>query len=108
MGTIPAKGTADPWDTAAAEVGGTRYAVRSRSSAVCKLARLLREPGVPDGPWEAYRTGGNGKPVMRGPSILAMAERTITEGDRDGLRWDKFRLWKGPNQDPTNEQTQSH
>jgi hypothetical protein len=91
LGTIPARGTSAPWDTARVEIDGTILLVRSRASAVCKLARLLRDQGVPDQPWNAVTRSG--KPSVRGRSLHAMAERTISEGDRAGLRWERHREW---------------
>jgi hypothetical protein len=85
LGTVPARGTSAPWDTASATVGSQSYCTQSRSSAVCKLCRLLRDAGVPDQPWMALTQ--NGTPSMRGRSIYAMADRTIGESDRRGLQW---------------------
>jgi hypothetical protein len=89
LGTVPARGTSAPWDTASATVDGHAYSAQSRSSAVCKLCRLLRDAGVPDQPWMALTQ--NGTPSMRGRSIYAMAGRSISEGDRAGLQWTKHR-----------------
>ena len=91
LGTIPARGTIDPYDTATATVGGNAYAARSRSSAVCKLTRLLRDSGAPDAPWIAIT--GHGTTALRGRSVYAMASRTISERDRGGMRWAAFKVW---------------
>lgn len=88
LGTIPPYGTTGPMDTASTEIEGAVLATRSRSSAVCELCRLLRDRGVPDQPWEAVTP--TGKASLRGPSIYAMADRTIEERDRGGLRWKKY------------------
>jgi hypothetical protein len=98
LGTIPGRGTSAPWDTASAKVDGIDYAARSRSSAVCKLCRLLRDGGVPEQPWMALTL--TGKPSMRGRSIYAMADRSISEGDR-GMQWTKYRAdWSGADDRP--------
>jgi hypothetical protein len=102
LGTIPARGTSDPWHTATATVDGTAYVAQSRSSAVCKLCRVLRDAGVPDRPWMAVTDTGTA--IMRGRSIYGMAERSISEGDRAGLQWSRHRAdWSTYGITPTGE-----
>ena len=70
------------------EVGGVTYAAQSKASAICELCRVLVAAGVADAPWQAFRAG---QPVMTGLSIHRMAGCTISETDKQGPRWVRWK-----------------
>ena len=70
------------------EIGGSTYQAESTNGAICKLCRVLVAAGVPDSPWQAFR--GN-MLAISGRSVHRMAERIVSEGDKHGPRW---RKWK--------------
>lgn len=79
---------------AAADVNGQHFEERSRRAAAMKLARTLRDAGIPDGPAEIYNRH---RPLPSGgPSIVAksfykqLAAYTIAESAKSPIRTGKF------------------
>ncbi|MDE1883759.1 MAG: hypothetical protein KGH70_07255 [Rhodospirillales bacterium] len=75
-------------ERARCEIGDTTYQTESKSGVICKLCRVLVEAGVSDGPWQAFR---GGKLAISGRSVHRMAECIVSEGDKYGPRWGRWR-----------------
>ncbi|GAN81470.1 hypothetical protein [Acidocella aminolytica] len=75
-------------DRARCEIDGVLYQAESKNGAICELCRVLVAAGVSDAPWQAFR---GGKLAMTGPSIHRMAQRMVSEGDKHGPRWERWR-----------------
>jgi hypothetical protein len=71
-------------DAAEATHNGRTFQARSRHGATMKLARILREAGCADQPWEAY--GHDGRSRLMGSSLHGLAGLTVQESNTQGLR----------------------
>lgn len=67
---------ADGVTVARAEVGGRMFVAAASRGATLMLARVLRDAGVPDAPWQA--AAPERLPyVLRGPSVVAWAAQPV-------------------------------
>ena len=77
-------------DHACAEYEGVGFEASSGSGACMAVAREMIFAQVPDQPWEAV--GLDGRPRLRGPSLLGLARSTVSEAALGA--GPRFRAWK--------------
>lgn len=92
MAILPTTYTANSsMEAASADYGGQTYATKSKTGALCALARALMDAGCPDVAWQAAR---DGVVVLSGTSLHRLAGWAYSDTEKGLVRakWAPFAM----------------